>query len=76
MGEQAIRTIEANGSTGNAGTGHPFMHGVNREISWPAVVGRPGQVAALKQQITGAIIADNEDDVALYPLVSSVSFPR
>ena len=38
---------------------------IDRVVGGPAVVGCPRQFAALKQQITGAVIADDEDDVAL-----------
>jgi len=38
---------------------------INRVVGGPPIVGGPRQFAALKQQITGAVIADDEDDVAL-----------
>ena len=42
-----------------------FRIGVNRILVRPLVVGLPGVIAALKQNIGGAIVADNEDDVTL-----------
>ena len=39
--------------------------GVEREVVRPAVVGLPGIVGALEQDVGRAIVADDEDDVAL-----------
>src|SRR5437588_6269422 len=38
---------------------------VKRPLAGPAVVCRPGGIAALEEKVTGAVIADNKDDVAL-----------
>ena len=55
---------------------YPFVLGINRVVGGPAVVGGPGQVAALKQQIAGAVIADDEDDVALQVFFLGGQFPQ
>ena len=41
---------------------------VERELAGPAVVGVPGGVGALEQEVGPAVVADDEDDVALQPL--------
>ena len=52
------------------------MPGINREIGGPTIVGGPGQVAALKQQIAGSVITHDEDDVALCSRIFSCQFPQ
>ena len=39
--------------------------GVDRVVARPAVVGLPGVVGALEQDVGRAVVADDEDDVAL-----------
>ena len=76
MGEQAVGPIEAHRPAGDAGAGPPSMPCVNRVISGPAVVGGPGQVAALKEQIAGAVVAYDEDDVTLDPGLLCCQLPQ
>ena len=76
MGKQAVGPIETHCSAGYTGAGIPLMVCINREIGWPAVVSRPGQVTALKEQIAGAIIADDENNVALNSAGLFRQFPQ
>jgi hypothetical protein len=39
--------------------------GVNREMIWPAVIGLPGVVGALEEDVCGPFVTNDEDDVAL-----------
>ena len=45
-------------------------------VSRPTVVGLPGHVAALEEQIAGAIIAHDEDDVALHAALLGSEFAQ
>lgn len=68
MREQSIRAVEADGATGYAGIGPVLcVSCVGCEINGPAVVGTPCQLTALKEQVAGAVVANNKDDVALQP---------
>ena len=62
----AVRTIEADL---HVTAPPPFMSAVviKGELVGPAVVGLPGVVRALKDQVGAAVIAHDEDDVALHP---------
>ena len=47
--------------------------GVDRVVVRPAVVRLPGVVAALEEDVGGAVVADDEDDVALPVRCSTLS---
>src|SRR5262249_55407546 len=51
----------------DAGPPVPFLLAivVQRPIIRPAVVGRPGRVAALEEKVAGPVVADDEDQVTL-----------
>ena len=69
MGKQAVGTVETHRSTGDTLGIEAWMIGINRVVSGPTIVGAPRQFAALKQEIAGAVIAHDEDDVALNVLL-------
>ena len=52
------------------------MPGIDRVIGGPTVVSGPGKFTALKQQIAGAVITDNEDDVTLQVFSLGSQLPK
>ena len=65
MGEEAVRTVEADRSTWHTNTRPILMLCVNRIVHRPSVVGRPCQVTALKKKITRTVVSNNKDHIAL-----------
>ena len=58
----AVGAVEADVGPGALA---PLGMGVDRVVVGPAVVGLPGVVRALKEDVGRAVVADDEDDVAL-----------
>ena len=58
----AVRPVEADVGPGPL---RPLGMGVDRVVVGPAVVGLPGVVRALEQDVGRPVVADDEDDVAL-----------
>src|SRR5262249_15004031 len=56
----------------------PFLLAVviKCEMIRPAIVGRPGRVAALKEKVTAAIVTDNENDIALQSFLLRRQLPK
>src|SRR5205823_4097824 len=49
---------------------------VERELAGPSVVSVPGGVGDLEQEVSLAVVADDEDDVALKPLALGGELPQ
>src|SRR5262249_52012564 len=49
---------------------------VERELAGPSVVGVPGGVGDLEEEVRLAVVADDEDDIALKPLARGGELPQ
>ena len=65
MGEEAVRTVEADRSTWHTNTRPILMLRVNRIVHRPSVVGRPGEITALKKKITRTVVSNDKNNIAL-----------
>ena len=65
MGKKTIRTIEADRSAWYTNTRPILMLRVNRIVHGPSVVGRPGEITALKKKITRTVVSNNKNNIAL-----------